>query len=578
MNKKGFTLIELLAVVAILVIVIGLVSPTLIKVLKNNKQKAVDKTVEIIESAARSYVLDYGVPPINMVCVSELCDKEYLTCPIKNAVDNSDMNGCVIIDTNKNYTYENSLGGGVQLAINLDGGSVSTNQFGLYLPGQNITLTEPTKEGCEFSHWSIESGNSVLSGNTLTMGTEDTNLKAIFIIVDYVLTFNANGGSVNPGTKEITYQEAYGELPIPTREAYSFIGWYTELTGGNKVTSSTNVSVLSDHTVYAHWVKTITEYTYIEPTTENPNSYYEFAVLEDGKYKIELWGAGFLTGYGAYTRGNINLIKGDILYVYIGGSGVKRDSTGKGGYNGGGDTLATSGKNGPTGSGATDVRFFTNQPTANDLLYNSELGLKSRIMVAAGGGGEISAGGLEGYEGYESSHSNYPYVGKKGTQISGGAAPTKWSRAASNGTAGGFGYGGVGGASAVGEVETGGGGGGGAGYFGGSGASGLSNGGWDGASGSSYISGHTGCVAMQEGTTTPKTGCTTGTTDNLCSVHYSNKVFTDTLMIDGAGYTWTNVKAATVGTNLMPNPGGGTYASGVGHSGNGYARITYMGP
>ena len=45
-------------------------------------------------------------------------------------------------------------------------------------------------------------------------------------------------------------------------------------------------------------------------------------------------------------------------------------------------------------------------------------------------------------------------------------------------------------------------------------------------------------------------------------------------MIDGAGYKWTNTKQ---GLQQMPNPNGGYYASGVGHSGNGAARITYLG-
>ena len=100
-----------------------------------------------------------------------------------------------------------------------------------------------------------------------------------------------------------------------------------------------------------------------------------------------------------------------------------------------------------------------------------------------------------------------------------------------------------------------------------------------GGGGSSYISGHTGCVAIvSDSSTSTRTGtggasCTTGTSDNLCSVHYSGKVFTDTVMIDGAGYAWTNTKGSL---QQMPNPSGGYYASGVGHSGNGYARITYL--
>ena len=46
-------------------------------------------------------------------------------------------------------------------------------------------------------------------------------------------------------------------------------------------------------------------------------------------------------------------------------------------------------------------------------------------------------------------------------------------------------------------------------------------------------------------------------------------------MIDGKGYSWTNV----VGTSYeqMPNPQGGLYDAGVGHTGYGYARITYLG-
>ena len=113
--------------------------------------------------------------------------------------------------------------------------------------------------------------------------------------------------------------------------------------------------------------------------------------------------------------------------------------------------------------------------------------------------------------------------------------------------------------------------GGGAGYYGGGG---TGRNGFAGGGGSSYISGHTGCVAITSASSqTPKSGCTTGTTDNDCSKHYSDLVFTDTKMIDGSGYKWTNTKGSL---EQMPNPSGGTYANGVGHSGNGYAKITLL--
>ena len=101
------------------------------------------------------------------------------------------------------------------------------------------------------------------------------------------------------------------------------------------------------------------------------------------------------------------------------------------------------------------------------------------------------------------------------------------------------------------------------------------NGGGIGGGGSSYISGHTGCVAVAL-TSTPTnikprfSWCTTGTTDNTCSINYSTVYFTDTVMIDGNGYSWTNTKGSLT---RMYEPNG---SSANGHSGNGHARITQM--
>ena len=45
-------------------------------------------------------------------------------------------------------------------------------------------------------------------------------------------------------------------LPTPTRDGYKFLGWYTEATDGNKVTSLT---VTKNVTLYAHWEKESSE-------------------------------------------------------------------------------------------------------------------------------------------------------------------------------------------------------------------------------------------------------------------------------------------------------------------------------
>lgn len=66
------------------------------------------------------------------------------------------------------------------------------------------------------------------------------------------LSYNANGGSVSPGSKTCSIGGTYGTLPTPTRTGYSFSGWYTSASGGNQVSSSTKMGS-SNTTIYAHW-------------------------------------------------------------------------------------------------------------------------------------------------------------------------------------------------------------------------------------------------------------------------------------------------------------------------------------
>jgi hypothetical protein len=83
------------------------------------------------------------------------------------------------------------------------------------------------------------------------------------------------------------------------------------------------------------------------------------------------------------------------------------------------------------------------------------------------------------------------------------------------------------------------------------------------AGGSSFISGHDGCDAITED------GKATGQ-----SIHFSGKYFTNTLMIDGAGYQWTSSRQSLY--NMPSKVDGEVYSSGYGNSGDGYARITLL--
>lgn len=104
---------------------------------------------------------------------------------------------------------------------------------------------------------------SVVQGSTFNYNDDDVifNTNSGGIIVkqssaagDLVtVTFNAAGGTVSPKTKTVTVNSAYGTLPTPIRENYTFDGWYTTVSGGDKITESTVVRNEENHTLYARW-------------------------------------------------------------------------------------------------------------------------------------------------------------------------------------------------------------------------------------------------------------------------------------------------------------------------------------
>lgn len=69
------------------------------------------------------------------------------------------------------------------------------------------------------------------------------------------ITFDANGGTVSVDSKLASLNMPIGELPVPSRDYYSFDGWYTEAEGGEQVTEETLMTALTDITLYAHWVQ-----------------------------------------------------------------------------------------------------------------------------------------------------------------------------------------------------------------------------------------------------------------------------------------------------------------------------------
>ena len=68
------------------------------------------------------------------------------------------------------------------------------------------------------------------------------------------ITYDPNGGSVNPSYRDVREKNAYGELPIPVRNGYVHNGWWTDRNNGEEV-SALDVMRTEDVTIYAHWIK-----------------------------------------------------------------------------------------------------------------------------------------------------------------------------------------------------------------------------------------------------------------------------------------------------------------------------------
>ncbi len=93
----------------------------------------------------------------------------------------------------------------------------------------------------------------------------------------FKVTMDARGGTVKYNTSTIgvkhlqkfsTSYEFRNYCALPTREGYTFEGWFTSPTGGTQITEDTVYNWTTDITLYAHWHKNAASVTTV-PTEKN---------------------------------------------------------------------------------------------------------------------------------------------------------------------------------------------------------------------------------------------------------------------------------------------------------------------
>lgn len=340
----------------------------------------------------------------------------------------------------------------------------------------------------------------------------------------------------------------------PTTYYYSSDNGATYVSSTSNTYTFTGLTPLTSFTFKAYSVDAAGNTSRILTTTaeidyvlnkpfEYTNAAQPFDVIVTGYYKFEVWGAegGYrssqsYSGKGGYSAGIIKLNAGDKLYVYTGGQGgattcsTKTSSICAGGFNGGGYRY-----NYPGGGGASDIRI-------------NEDSLLARVIVAGGGGSDGATTKIGMYGGGTSggaatqSYGSYGYGGTQtGFTTTVTALTTQPTTNSSSNYPGGFGFGGFGVHQSSGYAGAGGGG-----WYGGCGS--VPDGSGDDDRGGG---GGSGFVYTGQNVTVPS-----GSTYKITSQ-----------------YAMTSTTLAAGNTSFTSPTG----ASETGHTGNGYAKVTFVG-
>jgi len=109
------------------------------------------------------------------------------------------------------------------------------------------------KNGYEFGGWYLESTfNNPITADSINNQFTNHSVFAKWTPVKSNVKFNVESvaGAVIPAPISVDFDSTYGTLPILSKIGYNFNGWFTSLIGGEKISSNTIVSIISEQTLY----------------------------------------------------------------------------------------------------------------------------------------------------------------------------------------------------------------------------------------------------------------------------------------------------------------------------------------
>ncbi len=304
------------------------------------------------------------------------------------------------------------------------------------------TFTVYPETGYELSSVSCTNNQTAsVSGNTFSIATVTGSTTCTINMTKKTYTVTAKVSPTSGATISGSASKSIEHGDTATFTVTPEVGYkYSSVTSGCSYNSATNTLTVSNVTA----AKTCTVYFVAKTEPDNivknfpySGSCETYPIEVTGYYKLEVWGAqggsysdAYTGGKGGYSYGTVYLSRGTNLYVCVGGqpTGVaSAGGTNKGGFNGGGDgkTFSFSGTTtyAMGGGGATDIRIGSNNVNTRVIVAGGGSGSTNSNNGFAGGG--TSGLGTSGYFGTATSAGTGGSFGQ-GASVSSGSSNYKY--------------------------------------------------------------------------------------------------------------------------------------------------------
>ncbi|MDR2525301.1 MAG: InlB B-repeat-containing protein [Oscillospiraceae bacterium] len=159
------------------------------------------------------------------------------------------------------HTLYAQMSPNVDIVVTFDpqGGSVSPASKVVSFEQPYGAIPTPSRQGYHFVGWwyspdGADGEGAWVTPEAIVEVPENHTVYAIWSAQsDLIVIFDPAGGVVLPHFKQVTFDAPYGDLPIPVRLGYKFLGWYTDDKGGTLVTAESLVKIPASHVLYARW-------------------------------------------------------------------------------------------------------------------------------------------------------------------------------------------------------------------------------------------------------------------------------------------------------------------------------------